>query len=115
MFKLNFEGGVAAGVRRVEAFTGEGALDLIRSYEQRLKEIGDLVRGSADDAVDKVKRLLDRQKELEREIEKLRGQLDKDRVPDLLAQQTIGRRRQFSDQPSRRRRRQTAARHRRSS
>ena len=85
LFKLNFEGGVAAGVRRVEAFTGEGALDLIHNYQLRLKEIGDLVRGSVDDAVDKVKRLLDRQKELERELDKLRGQLDKDRVPDLLA------------------------------
>jgi alanyl-tRNA synthetase len=43
------------------------------------------VRSGADDAVDKVKKLLDRQKELEREIEKLRGQFDKDRIPDLLA------------------------------
>jgi len=85
LFKLNFEGGVAAGVRRVEAFTGEGALDLIHNYQLRLKEIGDLVRGSADDAVDKVKRLIERQKELERELDKLRGQFDKDRVPDLLA------------------------------
>ncbi|HLN85403.1 MAG TPA: alanine--tRNA ligase, partial [Candidatus Limnocylindrales bacterium] len=42
LFKLLFEGGVAAGVRRVEAYTGEGALDLIHDYEQRLKEIGDL-------------------------------------------------------------------------
>jgi alanyl-tRNA synthetase len=85
LFKLHFEGGVAAGVRRIEAYTGEGALELIYNYEQRLKEIGDLVRGSADDAVDKVKRLLDRQKELEREIEKLRGQFEKDRIPDLLS------------------------------
>jgi alanyl-tRNA synthetase len=85
LFKLHFEGGVAAGVRRVEAYTGEGALELIYNYEQRLKEIGELVRGSADDAVDKVKRLLDRQKELEREIEKLRGQFEKDRIPDLLS------------------------------
>ncbi|MGZ8484913.1 MAG: alanine--tRNA ligase, partial [Candidatus Binatia bacterium] len=53
LFKLNFEGGVAAGVRRIEAFTGEGALDLIYRYESRLKEIGALIRGSADDAVDK--------------------------------------------------------------
>ena len=89
LFKLHFEGGVAAGVRRVEAFTGEGALELIRNYEQRLKEIGDLVRGSADDAVDKVKRLLERQKELEREIEKLRGQFEKDQIPDLLAKKWI--------------------------
>ncbi|MGZ8433260.1 MAG: alanine--tRNA ligase [Candidatus Binatia bacterium] len=91
LFKLNFEGGVAAGVRRIEAFTGEGALDLIYRYESRLKEIGALIRGSADDAVDKVKRLLDRQKELEKEIDKLRGELEKDRLPQLLArQQAVG-------------------------
>jgi alanyl-tRNA synthetase len=84
LFKLPFESGVAAGVRRVEAFTGESALDLINSYEQRLKEIGALVRGSADDAVDKVKKLLERQKELEKEVEKLRGQLEKDQIPELL-------------------------------
>jgi alanyl-tRNA synthetase len=88
IFKLQSEGGVAAGVRRVEAFTGQGALDLIHNYEQRLKEIGDLVRGSADDAVDKVKKLLERQKELEREIEKLRGQFEKDQIPELLAKQS---------------------------
>jgi alanyl-tRNA synthetase len=85
VFKLHFEGGVAAGVRRVEAFTGESALDLIRSYEQRLREIGDLIRGSADDAVEKIKKLLERQKELEREIEKLRGQAQKDQIPELLS------------------------------
>jgi alanyl-tRNA synthetase len=84
LFKLPFESGVAAGVRRVEAFTGEGALVLINSYEQRLKEIGALVRGSADDAVEKVKKLLERQKELEKEIEKLRGQFEKDQIPELL-------------------------------
>jgi alanyl-tRNA synthetase len=85
VFKLHSETGVAAGVRRVEAFTGQGALDLIHNYEQRLKEIGNLVRGSAEDAVDKVKKLLDRQRELEREIAKLRGELEKDQIPNLLA------------------------------
>ncbi len=85
LFKLHSEGGVAAGVRRVEAFTGEGAMDLIHIYESRLKEIGSLVRGGADDAVDKVKKLLERQKELEKEIDKLRGQFGKDLLSDLLA------------------------------
>jgi alanyl-tRNA synthetase len=85
LFKLPFESGVAAGVRRVEAFTGEGALELIGSYEQRLREIGALLRGSTDDAVDRVKRLLERQKELEKEIEKLRGQYEKDQIAELLA------------------------------
>src|SRR4029077_15220778 len=90
IFKLPFESGVAAGVRRVEAFTGEAALDLIRNYEQKLKEIGNLVRGSTDDTVEKVKKLLDRQKELEREIQKLRGQFEKDQVPELLAKKQSG-------------------------
>jgi len=84
IFKLHSEGGVAAGVRRVEALTGAGALDLIHSYEERLKEIGNLVRGSAEDAVDKVKKLLERQRELEKEIEKLRGQFGKDQISLLL-------------------------------
>ena len=114
LFKLNFEGGVAAGVRRVEALTGEGALDLINSYESRLNEIGALIRGSADDAVDKVKRLLDRQKELEKEIDKLRGEFEKDHIPELLAQQqTVGGNKTLIS-PDRRCRRQTVARNRRS-
>jgi alanyl-tRNA synthetase len=88
IFKLHSEGGIAAGVRRVEAFTGQGALDLIHNYEQRLKEIGNLVRASADDAVDKVKKLLERQRELEKEVEKLRSQFEKDQIPELLAKQS---------------------------
>jgi len=46
------------------------------------------LNSSADDAVDKVKKLLERQKELEREIEKLRGQFEKDQIPELLAKQS---------------------------
>ena len=85
IFKLQTEGGVAAGVRRIEAVTGEGALDLIRRYEQKLREIGELVRASGDETVEKVKRLLQQQKEFEREIEGLRGQMGKNQIPDLLA------------------------------
>jgi alanyl-tRNA synthetase len=86
LFKLQFEAGVAAGVRRVEALTGEGALDLIRAYEHRLREIENLLRASADNAADKVRRLLERQRELEKEIDKLRGRAEKDRIPELLGQ-----------------------------
>ncbi len=85
IFKLHSEGGIAAGVRRVEAVTGEGALDLIRRYEQRLKEIGELVRASADETVEKVKKLLQQQRDLEGEIERLRAQIGKNQIPDLLA------------------------------
>jgi alanyl-tRNA synthetase len=85
IFKLQTEGGIAAGVRRIEALTGEGALELIRSYERKLAEIGQLVRGSVEETVDKIRKLLQEQKELEREIERLRGQFGKNQIPDLLA------------------------------
>jgi len=85
IFKLQAEASVAAGVRRVEAVTGEGALDLIRAYEQRLKEIGGLLRAGVDDTVERVKKLLQQQKELEREIENLHGQAGRNQIPELLA------------------------------
>ncbi|HET8564764.1 MAG TPA: alanine--tRNA ligase [Candidatus Binatia bacterium] len=85
LFKLQAEAGIAAGVRRVEALTGDNALDLIRRYEQTLQQIGELLRGSSEDALEKVKKLVDRQKELEKEIERLRGEFSKNQIPELLA------------------------------
>lgn len=80
IFKLHSEGGIAAGVRRVEAVTGEGALELIRSYEQTLKEIGDMVRATPQEAVERVKKLLQQQRDLQREIESLQSQLGRDQM-----------------------------------
>jgi alanyl-tRNA synthetase len=84
IFKLRSEEGIAAGVRRVEALTGEGALDLIRRYEAQLREIGEMLRGTVDEAADKLKKLLRQQKDLEKEIERMRGQFGKNQIPDLL-------------------------------
>jgi alanyl-tRNA synthetase len=85
IFKLHAEAGVAAGVRRVEAVTGEGALGLIRRYEDDLKQIGHMLRAGEDGAVERVRKLLQQQKELEREIERLRAQLGKNQIPEILA------------------------------
>ncbi|HXG50252.1 MAG TPA: alanine--tRNA ligase [candidate division Zixibacteria bacterium] len=90
LFKLQGEAGVAAGVRRVEALTGESALDLIRRYEEGLSEIGRLLRSTPEEAVDRVRKLLDRQRELEKELERLREQTSTNRIPDLMAKkQTV--------------------------
>ncbi|HTT74667.1 MAG TPA: alanine--tRNA ligase-related protein, partial [Candidatus Binataceae bacterium] len=70
LFKLEAEAGVAAGVRRIEAYTGQGALDAIRKREQLLEEIGDHLGARDRAALDRVQRLLAREKELEK---KLRG------------------------------------------
>ncbi|MGD8734456.1 MAG: alanine--tRNA ligase, partial [Gammaproteobacteria bacterium] len=60
MLKITSETGIAAGVRRIEAVTGDGALAWVRAGETALSRIADMVRGSREEAEDKVRHLLDR-------------------------------------------------------
>ena len=84
LFRLSAEGGVSAGVRRIEAVTGATAFDVMRVYDSVLAEVTGLLRSTNEDAVDKVRRLLERQKELERQVAELKSQLGQNRVPELL-------------------------------
>ena len=84
LFRLSAEGGVSAGVRRIEALTGATAFDVMRAYDAVLAEVNGLLRGTTEDAVEKVRRLLERQKELERQVSELKSQLGQNRLPDLL-------------------------------
>jgi alanyl-tRNA synthetase len=86
LFKIVSEGGVASGVRRIEAVTGEGAFEATRETEQRLAAIAELVRGSRDEAPRKVEQLLSRIKGLEKEIETLRQKLASGQGGDLSTQ-----------------------------
>ena len=86
LFKIVSEGGVAAGVRRIEAVTGSGALDYMRNTESHLDQIAGLVRGSRDDAARKVEQLQSRIKGLEKELEQLRGKLARGESVDLASQ-----------------------------
>ncbi|OGI44563.1 MAG: alanine--tRNA ligase [Candidatus Muproteobacteria bacterium RBG_16_65_31] len=86
LFKIVSEGGVAAGVRRIEAVTGVGALAYVRDTESRLDQIAGLVRGSRDDAARKVEQLQSRIKGLEKELEQLRGKLARGESVDLASQ-----------------------------
>jgi alanyl-tRNA synthetase len=86
LFKIVAEGGVAAGVRRIEGVTGQGALDYVNDTERRLRDVAALVRGSRDDASDKVQALLDRARKLEREIDALKAKLASGTGTDLAAQ-----------------------------
>ena len=85
LFKIVSEGGVAAGVRRIEAVTGEGALDFIAEEERRLDEAAHLLGGNPADVVDKLKQLLDRHKRLERELESLKAKAAAGATSDLAA------------------------------
>jgi alanyl-tRNA synthetase len=86
MFKIVSEGGVAAGIRRVVAITGEGALAHLRETEKKLAEAAALVRGSADDLATKVQQLLDRNKALEKELAATKQKLASGGAQDLTSQ-----------------------------
>ena len=83
LFKIVSEGGVSAGVRRIEAVTGQGALDFIDEEERRLDEAAQLLGGSAQDVVDKIRQITDRQKKLERELEALKAKAASGATSDL--------------------------------
>jgi alanyl-tRNA synthetase len=85
LFKIVSEGGVAAGVRRIEALTGEGALDYVEHGDGLLKELAALVRGSREDVKDKVRAELERTRQLEREIRTLKDRLASGAGVDLAA------------------------------
>ncbi len=75
LFKFVSESGVAAGVRRVEAVTGKGALALVEKQEALLKQVCDVVKTNADALVEKVQQLINSNKALERELEQARIKL----------------------------------------
>lgn len=83
LFKIVSEGGVSAGVRRIEAVTGQGALDYIDEEERRLDEAAQLLGGSAQDVVDKIRQIAERQKKLERELEALKAKAASGATSDL--------------------------------
>jgi alanyl-tRNA synthetase len=75
LFKIVSEGGVAAGVRRIEAVTGQGAYDYVVATEQKLREVAGLLRGSRDDVDDKVRQLIERARRLEKEVAQLKEKI----------------------------------------
>ncbi len=75
LFHILSESGVAAGVRRIEAITGQAALDYVRRIDGLLGDVAHLVHGSRDDAADKVREALERIRSLEKENRALKDKL----------------------------------------
>jgi alanyl-tRNA synthetase len=85
LFKIVAEGGVSAGVRRIEAVSGQGALDYVAAEEHRLQEAAQLLGGNSAEVADKLRALLDRQKKLEREVEAMKAKAAAGATSDLAA------------------------------
>ena len=75
MFKLEAESGIAAGVRRVEALTGTGALEAVRRREKILEDIGHYLGARDAQALDRLEKLVAREKELEKKLRALEQKL----------------------------------------
>ena len=86
LLKILSETGIAAGVRRIEAVTGARAMQWVSETGQRLQRIAELVKGSPDDAEDKVGQLLEKNRKLEKELQQLKGKLASSQGSDLAAQ-----------------------------
>jgi alanyl-tRNA synthetase len=68
VFKITHEGGVASGVRRIEAMTGAGAMEWIDSNQRALSDLAGMLRSTPDQAAAKVEQLLKQNKELEKKL-----------------------------------------------
>jgi len=85
LFKIVGESGVASGVRRIEALSGEAAVAYVEQNDALLKELASLVRGSREEIADKVREQLERTRQMEREIRTLKDRLASGRGVDLAA------------------------------
>jgi alanyl-tRNA synthetase len=84
LFKIMNETGVAAGVRRIEAVTGERAYQFITEEERELWEIASFLKSAPGDLASRVERLLQSQRELERQLDSLQGKMSHQEILDLL-------------------------------
>ncbi len=74
LFRVSSESGTAAGIRRIEAITGQVAIDDLHQQSNLLAEIGQLMKGDANNLMEKIKTTLDKVKLLERSLDQLKGQ-----------------------------------------
>ncbi len=74
LFQIVSESGTAAGIRRIEAVTGSGALTALHRQSDVLQDVTQLVKGDSHNVVDKVRALLDRTRQLEKELQQLKEQ-----------------------------------------
>jgi alanyl-tRNA synthetase len=86
LFKIISESGVAAGVRRVEALTGEAAYEWVVRTDQVLRDIAGMLRGSREDVDEKVRELIDRSRRFEKEVQQLKSKLASGQGGDLSTQ-----------------------------
>ncbi len=85
LFRITSEGGISSGVRRIEAVTGLGALEWVESTERTLRDTAKLVKATRETVVEKVQQALERNRQLEKEVDALKAKLASSAGNDLAA------------------------------
>jgi len=86
LFKIVGESGIAAGVRRIDAVTGLGAIDLVNRREQTLTQLGEIVRSSEEGLVDRISQLAGQARSLEKQLEQLKAKMASSTGSDIASQ-----------------------------
>jgi len=89
LFKITSEGGVAAGVRRIEATTGDGALGYVQEQQRKLLSAAAMLRTAPQDIAQKITLLLDQVKQLEKELSRMKSKLASNQGSDLISQAIV--------------------------
>jgi alanyl-tRNA synthetase len=85
LFKIVTEGGVAAGVRRIEALTGQSAIEHIEHTDELLRQVSGLLRGTREDVAVRVQETLDQVRSLEKQLRSVKDKLASGQGTDLAA------------------------------
>ncbi|NWO08406.1 MAG: alanine--tRNA ligase [Alteromonadaceae bacterium] len=83
LFRITSESGISSGVRRIEAVTGFGALEWLEDTENTLRETAKLVKGTRDTVISKVQQTIERNRQLEKEVDALKAKLASSAGSDL--------------------------------
>ncbi len=86
LLKIVSEGGIAAGVRRIEAVTGKAAFDHVRSTELTLQQVASLVKGNSDNVLEKITSLTELSRALQKEVDQLKSKIAAQAGSDIASQ-----------------------------
>ncbi len=75
LLRISSEAGIASGVRRIEAVTGQAALDLFDEAQQQLSSVAAVVKGNKDNVIDKVRQLIETNKQLEKDLQQVKAKM----------------------------------------
>jgi alanyl-tRNA synthetase len=90
LFKIVYEGSISAGVRRIEAITGEGALEKFQQASAQLAKAGELLHTTESSVIDQVEKVLEQQRILERQVEQLKTQMAHQQLDKLKGRKLNG-------------------------